>query len=124
VAHPELEGIYNSVDYFVLGSHYEGSGFALAEAMACGVVPVITAIPSFIAMTDNGCAGACWAAGDSDALSRVFLGVLRQPVEDLSKRVRRLFDQQLSYPAIARASLRAYNELISARTRRGALESE
>jgi glycosyltransferase involved in cell wall biosynthesis len=120
VAHPELEGVYNSADYFVLGSHYEGSGFALAEAMACGVVPVVTAIPSFIAMTDHGSAGACWAVGDSNAFSKAFLGVLRQPVEGLSKQVRRYFDQHLSYPAIARASLRAYNDLIAARTRRGA----
>jgi glycosyltransferase involved in cell wall biosynthesis len=118
VAHPQLEDVYNSADYFVLGSHYEGSGFALAEAMACGVVPVVTAIPSFIAMTDNGHAGACWAVGDSDAFTRAFLGILRQPLEDLSKRVRRFFDQRLSYPAIARASLSAYNKLLSARTRR------
>jgi glycosyltransferase involved in cell wall biosynthesis len=116
VDHDKLEDIYNSADYFVLGSHYEGSGFALAEAMACGVVPVVTAIPSFIAMTDKGRAGACWTVGDSDAFGRAFLGVLRQSVEDLSERTLRFFDQQLSYPAIARSSLRGYNELISART--------
>ena len=119
VEHDKLEDVYNSADYFVLGSHYEGSGFALAEAMACGVVPVVTAIPSFIAMTDKGRVGACWAAGNSDAFSRAFLEVLRQSIEDLSKRTLRFFDRQLSYPAIARASLRGYNELISARTKTG-----
>jgi glycosyltransferase involved in cell wall biosynthesis len=119
VDHDKLEDVYNSADFFVTGSHYEGSGFALAEAMACGVVPLVTAIPSFIAMTDKGRAGACWAAGDSDAFSRAFLEVLRKPVEDLSKRTLRFFDQQLSYPAIARASLRGYTELISARTETG-----
>ena len=119
VNHPDLEVIYNSADYFVLGSHYEGSGFALAEAMACGVVPVVTAIPSFIAMTDGGRAGACWAPGDSDAFTQAFLAVLQRPVEELSKRVMRFFDERLSYPAIARASLRAYHELISVRTGTG-----
>jgi glycosyltransferase involved in cell wall biosynthesis len=39
IEHSQLEDIYNSADYFVLGSHHEGSGFSLAEAMACGVVP-------------------------------------------------------------------------------------
>jgi hypothetical protein len=82
-------------------------------------VPVVTAIASFIAMTDNGRAGACWTAGDSDAFSKAFLAVLRKPVEDLSKRTLRIFDQRLSYPAIARASLRGYNEVISARTETG-----
>ena len=113
VDHPRLEDIYNSADYFVLGSHYEGSGFALAEAMACGVIPVVTRIPSFMAMTDEGRAGACWTVGDPEAFRSALLQVLQQPVEPLSKQVRRIFDQTLSYPAIARASLRAYGELTS-----------
>jgi glycosyltransferase involved in cell wall biosynthesis len=113
VDHPRLEDIYNSADYFVLGSHYEGSGFALAEAMACGVIPVVTRIPSFMAMTDEGRAGACWTVGDPDAFRSALLQVLQQPVEPLSQQVRRIFDQTLSYPAIARASLRAYGELTS-----------
>jgi glycosyltransferase involved in cell wall biosynthesis len=113
VDHPRLEDMYNSADYFVLGSHYEGSGFALAEAMACGVIPVVTRIPSFVAMTDEGRAGACWTAGDPDAFRGALLHVLQQPVEALSHNVRRIFDQRLSYPAIARASLRAYGELTS-----------
>jgi glycosyltransferase involved in cell wall biosynthesis len=116
VPHSNLEDIYNSADYFVLGSHYEGSGFSLAEAMACGVVPVVTAIPSFEAMTDGGRAGACWAAGDCDAFRTAFFRVLGQPLDDLSRQVQLVFDQRLSYPAIARASLRAYNELISMRS--------
>jgi len=111
VDHSRLEDIYNSADYFVLGSHYEGSGFALAEAMACGVIPVVTRIPSFVAMTDEGRAGACWTAGDPDAFRGALLHVLQQPVEALSQQARRIFDQRLSYPAIARASLRAYDEL-------------
>ena len=111
VDHPKLEDIYNSADYFVLGSHYEGSGFALAEAMACGVVPVVTRIPSFMAMTDDGRVGACWTAGDPDGFSNALFHVLQQPAEALSKRVLHVFDQRLSYPAIARASLRAYDEL-------------
>jgi len=28
IAHSEIEQYYNSADYFVLGSHYEGSGYA------------------------------------------------------------------------------------------------
>jgi glycosyltransferase involved in cell wall biosynthesis len=113
VDHPKLEDVYNSADYFVLGSHYEGSGFALAEAMACGVIPVVTRIPSFVAMTDQGRAGACWTAGNPDAFRSALLQVLPQPVEALSRHARRIFDQRLSYPAIARASLGAYGELTS-----------
>ena len=78
VEHSQLEDIYNSADYFVLGSHHEGSGFSLAEAMACGVVPVVTDIPSFRVMTDGGRIGACWRPGSSEDFVDKFLGVMRQ----------------------------------------------
>lgn len=116
VAHSSLEEIYNSADYFVLGSHYEGSGFALAEAMACGVVPVVTDIPSFRAMTAGGNLGGCWNTGDANSFANVFLEVLKKPLRALSARAVQHFDEHLSYPAIARSSLRAYEKLLSART--------
>ena len=116
VPHPQLEDIYNSSDYFVAGSHYEGSGFALAEAMACGVVPVVTDIPAFRAMTDGGRIGALWNAGDANAFSQSFLEVLQRPLKGESTRTVQGFDQRLSYPAIARASMSAYEELISRKT--------
>ena len=112
VPHAELEALYNSADYFVLGSHHEGSGFALAEAMACGVVPVVTDIPSFRAMTDEGRIGGCWAPGDADAFARAFLEVVQQPRAAASERTERFFHDHLSYPAIARDSIRAYESLL------------
>jgi glycosyltransferase involved in cell wall biosynthesis len=115
IEHSQLEDIYNSSDYFVLGSHHEGSGFSLAEAMACGVVPVVTDIPSFRVMTDGGCIGACWRPGTPGDFVEKFLGVMRQPLEQLSRRAHRFFQSQLSYEAIARNSMRAYREVIAAR---------
>ena len=120
VEHAKLEDTYNSADFFVAGSHYEGSGFALAEAMACGVVPVVTGIPAFRAMTDAGRIGGCWTAGDAGSFSDVFLQVLRQPVKELSARAVQGFHQRLSYAAIARASMSAYGRLISARLKAAA----
>jgi len=115
VDHSKLERLYNSADYFVLGSHYEGSGFSLAEALACGVVPVVTDIPSFRAMTDDGRIGCCWSPGCSVAFSQAFLQVARQPLRELSDHAVRFFRAHLSYPAIARDSIRAYREVVSAR---------
>jgi len=48
VSHDEMPNYYAAADVFVSGSHSEGSGYALIEAMSAGVVPVI---------------GACGAAG-------------------------------------------------------------
>ena len=118
VEHSQLEDIYNSADYFVLGSHHEGSGFSLAEAMACGVVPVVTDIPSFRVMTDGGRIGACWRPGSSDDFVDKFLGVLRRPLEPLSRQALRFFQSQLSYEAIARNSIRAYREVVAVRQAR------
>jgi glycosyltransferase involved in cell wall biosynthesis len=115
IEHSQLEDIYNSADYFVLGSHHEGSGFSLAEAMACGVVPVVTDIPSFRVMTDGGRIGACWRPGCSEDFVNKFLGVMCQPREQLSREAQGFFQSQLSYKAIARDAVRAYREVIAAR---------
>jgi glycosyltransferase involved in cell wall biosynthesis len=115
VDHSKLERLYNSADYFVLGSHYEGSGFSLAEALACGVVPVVTDIPSFRAMTDDGRIGCCWSPGRAVAFSQAFLQVARRPLREPSDHAVRFFRAHLSYPAIARDSIRAYREVVSAR---------
>jgi glycosyltransferase involved in cell wall biosynthesis len=115
LAHSELESFYNSADYFVLGSHYEGSGYALAEALACGVVPVVTDIPSFRALTDGGKIGACWPPGDGAAFAAAFLRVSRQPIQNISDQAVHFFEKHLSFPAIARKAIRAYRELAAAR---------
>lgn len=115
IEHSQLEDIYNSVDYFVLGSHQEGSGFSLAEAMACGVVPVVTDIPSFRVMTDGGRIGACWRPGSSESFVDKFLAVMGQPLEQLSREAQGFFQSQLSYKAIAREAVRAYRDVIAAR---------
>jgi glycosyltransferase involved in cell wall biosynthesis len=117
VPHAQLEDVYNSADYFVLGSHYEGSSFSLAEAMACGVVPVVTDIPSFRAMTDDGKIGACWDPGSATAFAEAFLGVVHKPIRPLADQAVRFFQAHLSYPAIARESIRGYREVVSARAR-------
>src|SRR4051812_16226825 len=54
LSHAALGALYADADVFVLGSHREGSGYAALEAMACGVVPVLTNIPPFRGLTDEG----------------------------------------------------------------------
>lgn len=114
--HAELESLYNSADYFVLGSHYEGSGYALAEALACGVVPVVTNIASFRALTDGGRIGACWAPGDGGAFAAAFERASMVPHQAQSAQAVRFFEDRLSFPAIARQAIAAYRELALKRT--------
>src|SRR5262249_38074250 len=54
VSHARIEQLMRAADLFVLGSHREGSGYALIEALACGLSPIVTDIPSFRALTAAG----------------------------------------------------------------------
>jgi glycosyltransferase involved in cell wall biosynthesis len=115
VPHPMIETFLSSADYFVLGSDYEGSGYAVAEAMACGVVPLVTDIASFRMMTDNGRIGALWNVGSSESMVSAAHTLLQQERWELSHRVRDHFMQRLSYEAIGRDADAAYNSLLSIR---------
>jgi glycosyltransferase involved in cell wall biosynthesis len=101
VAHQELLYWYNSADFIVSGSHYEGSGTAVCEAMSCGCIPVITDIFSFRAMTGNGSSGFLYKAGDEEellvALEKAFAG----DREVLRKKALDFFHENLSFDAIA-----------------------
>lgn len=117
VPHAELEDLFNSADYFVLGSHHESAGYALIEALACGVVPVVSDIPSFRKVTRGGALGALWPPGDTGALGRALSEVVEKPLEPLSRSARRYFEEHLSYRAIGRDALTAYRALHWERSR-------
>jgi glycosyltransferase involved in cell wall biosynthesis len=68
VPHSELQYWFSSADIVVSGSHYEGSGTAICEAMSCGCMPIVTDIPSFRMITDNGRCGLLYEPGNEQAL--------------------------------------------------------
>ena len=118
VTHAKVEQLMRAADVFVSGSHAEGSGYALLEALACGVVPAVTDIPSFRALTDGGRIGKLWPCGDAAALAAALLAVVgsgRMP----PARVRAHFDAALSFAAVGRQWAEAYAQVREDR-RRGA----
>ncbi|KAA2239027.1 glycosyltransferase family 4 protein [Chitinophaga agrisoli] len=102
VPHDALLYWYNSADYIISGSYYEGSGTAICEAMSCGCIPIVTNIPSFRMMTDHGRCGFLYEAGNEEAL----LQVLQQTISLDSAAKKQLcldfFRTHLSFQAIAR----------------------
>ncbi len=110
--HSELKDFYNSADFFILGSHYESSGYALVEAMACGAVPVVTDIPSFRMMTDGGKIGGLWTPGRVDACADTMLRVIRRPLMRQADAAHRFFQDNLSYPAIGRQAMKIYRDVL------------
>jgi glycosyltransferase involved in cell wall biosynthesis len=87
---------FNSADFIVSGSHYEGSGTSICEAMSCGCVPVVTDIFSFRMITDNGACGILFEPGNEGA----FLSALKQT-------------QQLDMPAQREKALAYFNANLS-----------
>jgi glycosyltransferase involved in cell wall biosynthesis len=110
VPHADLAPIYAAADIFVLGSHREGSGYAVLEALACGVVPVVTNIPSFRSLTAGGRAGALWRPGDPVSLREALESVAARPFDPQRRACRDLFEEKFSWTAIGRRAVAIYRE--------------
>ena len=100
VPHERIEQLMRAADLFVLGSHREGSGYSLIEALACGLPPVVTDIPSFRALTGSGSAGRLWPCDDARALSQALRAIAADADASLRESVRAHFDRELSFSAL------------------------
>lgn len=101
VEHHLLEGIYNENEFFILGSHYEGSGYALVEAMACGCIPIITNIAPFRYMTNEGECAFLFSPGNKEELISQLKKSKNCDLLGMQKKVLEQFKNRLSFEAIA-----------------------
>jgi glycosyltransferase involved in cell wall biosynthesis len=101
IEHSELEYWFNAADFYVSGSHKEGSGYALIEAMACGCIPVVTSIPSFVKITSEGKFGFLYEPGNAESLLNVLSRSDKIDKEKFSSAIVDHFKKSLSYEAIA-----------------------
>jgi len=99
--HEEMEDWFHAADYIISGSHYEGSGIAVCEAMSCGCIPILTDILSFRMMTGNGACGILYPPGDTNSLTQALLHITRQPIPEEREKTIRQFQKELSFEAIA-----------------------
>lgn len=117
IPYSEIAQYYNSADFFVQGSHHEGSGIALLDALACGVVPVVTDIPSFRVITDNGRIGALWEGGNSRDFAEAFLSLLQYPLEKLSAEARYQFENKFRFDKLGLKAVDFYQDVIQWKAR-------
>ena len=115
VPHSHIEALMNAADLYVSASHREGSGYALIEALACGLPPVVSDIPSFRALTGQGSVGELWPAGDAKALRASLLKAAARPHAETRQRVRAHFVRELSFEALGRKLAAAYGQLLAHR---------
>lgn len=102
VRHQDMGDWYSSAGFIISGSHYEGSGIAVCEAMSCGCIPLLTDIPSFRKMTGNGRCGYLYPPGDVPALFGVLCMTRDIEMELERRKTIEQFESEMSFDAIAR----------------------
>ena len=117
VPHEGIEALMQAADLFVLGSHREGSGYSLIEALACGLPPVVTDIQSFRSLTGTGAVGRLWPCDDSQALCQALRSIAGGVGPQLRFAVRAHFERELSFDALGRRLGTMYEDVL--RRRRG-----
>ena len=112
IDHEQIRHYYNSADYFVLGSHYEGSGYALSEALLCGCIPIVTSIPSFKMMTNSGKLGALWEPGNEKSFIEAIKTTVNKPVRKEAEACIEFYKAKLCFDAIAEDARNHYRDII------------
>lgn len=116
VPHEAVADYLGAADLFLSASHNEGSGYALLEAMACGVIPVVTGIAPHLAIT--GGTGESWTVGDAGSCAQALTRAWTGDRKTATAAVRARFAGALSWPALAQRTLAAYGDLVETRRRR------
>ena len=114
VPHASIRTLMSAADFLVQGSHREGSGYAVIEALACGLPPIVTDIPSFRTLTSHGTVGRLWPRGDASALGQALVQMAALPRADLRTTARAKFERDLSSAALGRALRAVYLDSLRA----------
>ncbi len=114
VPHAQVEMLMAAADVFVQGSHREGSGYSAIEALACGLSPVLTDIPSFRSLLGPLPAARLWPTGDAAALADALVALAGTLAAERRAAVRARFDAHCSPAAFSRSLAAAYADALAA----------
>lgn len=112
----QVQALMRAADFFVLGSHREGSGYSVIEALATGLPAIVTDIPSYRALLGPAeqAPGKLWPCGDAAALAEALVAGAKSPRGQWRTRALLRFDSALSSAAVGRRLADAYGQLVSA----------
>lgn len=117
LSHEQVQDVLRAADFLLLGSHAEGSGYAVIEALACGATPLVTDIPSFRRITGGGAYGALSPPGDAAAMARALVDRAALDRDSLRRAARAHFERALSFHAVGEELRAAYRALAAERPR-------
>jgi glycosyltransferase involved in cell wall biosynthesis len=101
VDHKELVYWFSAANFYISGSHAESSSYALLEAMACGCIPLVTAIPSFKKITAKGKYGFLYPPADVEALTALLNSFDKIQIDACRAEVEKYFKENLDFKNIA-----------------------
>jgi glycosyltransferase involved in cell wall biosynthesis len=113
VNHPDLLYWYNSADFIISTSHYEGGGIAVCEAMSCGCIPLLTDISSFQMMINYESVGFLFPPGNPKALTAVLVKSAVMDVKIERQKVLGHFRDRLSNEVIVEKMMGVFKSLQS-----------
>jgi glycosyltransferase involved in cell wall biosynthesis len=108
-----VEWLLRSADFLVQASSFEGSGYVVIEALACGATPLVTDIPSFRRITGDGAAGGLFPPGDAAALARLLEEWSALDGAQLRRQARARFEHALSFEVLGDELNAAYDGLVA-----------
>ena len=112
VPHERVEHLMRAADLFVLGSHRESTGYSVIEALACGLPPVVTDIPSFRSLTGAGAVGMLWPSNDANALCEALRSVAARVGPEMRAAVRAHFERELSFDSLGLRLAAMYEQIL------------
>jgi len=109
------ETIFNSADFLLQTDQRANNGHAILKAMACGVIPIVTDVPHFRTLVDNGRCGFLFPQGDAQALAGQILTFSPGQIAGRAAMVHDWFEHAYSYDAQASLLVDIYSEAIAER---------
>ncbi len=99
--HEHMNALYSAADLLLQSSRREWSSLTVMEALACGCLPVLSGIPAFRALTDEGRVGALFPMGRPELLAQAALALGPGERRVQAPLAMRRFEEALSFEALA-----------------------
>jgi glycosyltransferase involved in cell wall biosynthesis len=111
VPYEDMINWYASADFILSTSYYESAGQSVCEGMSCGCIPIVTDIPSFRKMTDQGRVGLLFKAGSKESLGTALEECISLDRMEKRKDVLTYFETKLSFDANVKCIMEVANSL-------------
>ena len=106
--------LFQTSDFFVLPTHSENFGLAIAESLASGT-PVITTMGTPWSDLNSSEAGAWIEIGTEPLVEtlRIFLSLSTEKLEEMGRNGRRLIEEKYSANVMAQEMINVYNDCLN-----------